>query len=94
MLETLQECIDELCLKCGKYKNEHEGACKGCKWYEIKTYGYYHRKSKSASRFMLDLAQDLKFNCECEGECVHGSWTCPLFNGKYCKVYSPCEWII
>lgn len=40
-LDTLQQAIDEreelkneLCLHCGKYKNEHLGACKGCKWYE------------------------------------------------------------
>lgn len=38
---TLQKAIDEreelkneLCLHCGKYKNEHLGACNGCKWYE------------------------------------------------------------
>lgn len=40
-VDTLQNAIDErdelkneLCLHCGKYKNEHLGACNGCKWYE------------------------------------------------------------
>ena len=23
---------NELCLKCGKYKTAHEGACDGCRW--------------------------------------------------------------
>lgn len=25
---------NEFCLQCGKYKNEHLGACKGCRWYD------------------------------------------------------------
>jgi len=40
-IDTFQQVIDEreelkneLCLHCGKYKSEHLGACKGCKWYE------------------------------------------------------------
>jgi hypothetical protein len=32
----LQDCINELCQYCGKYKNEHEGACDGCKWEALK----------------------------------------------------------
>lgn len=28
----LSSCRNELCLKCGKYKNEHLGACKDCRW--------------------------------------------------------------
>lgn len=28
----LEECINELCLKCGKYQEAHNGACDGCKW--------------------------------------------------------------
>jgi len=31
--EELKECINELCLMCGKYREEHLGACSGCKWY-------------------------------------------------------------
>ena len=23
---------NELCYMCGKYKQEHEGACRGCRW--------------------------------------------------------------
>lgn len=32
LLLKYQECRNELCLKCGKYKYAHDGACKGCKW--------------------------------------------------------------
>ena len=24
--------VNELCYMCGKYKQEHEGACDGCRW--------------------------------------------------------------
>lgn len=27
-----KDCVNELCLKCGEYKHEHEGACNGCRW--------------------------------------------------------------
>ena len=33
-IDEREELKNELCLHCGKYKNEHLGACKGCKWYE------------------------------------------------------------
>ena len=25
-------CVNELCLKCGDYRTEHEGSCDGCRW--------------------------------------------------------------
>lgn len=28
-VETMR---NELCLKCGKYKEAHNGACEGCRW--------------------------------------------------------------
>lgn len=28
----LKNCRNELCLKCGDYKNAHQGACDGCRW--------------------------------------------------------------
>lgn len=28
----LKECANELCLKCGSYREEHLGACDGCRW--------------------------------------------------------------
>ena len=32
-LETdFHDCVNELCLKCGSYRNEHKGACNGCRW--------------------------------------------------------------
>jgi hypothetical protein len=27
-----KDCVNELCLKCGQYKHEHEGSCNGCRW--------------------------------------------------------------
>lgn len=34
--EELHTCKNELCLHCGKYKNEHLGACKDCRWHNTK----------------------------------------------------------
>lgn len=31
----LNNCRDELCLKCGEYRNRHLGACNGCRYKEI-----------------------------------------------------------
>ena len=28
----LKDCRNELCLKCGKYRDAHLGACNGCRW--------------------------------------------------------------
>ncbi len=28
----LHNCRNELCLKCGKYREAHNGACDGCRW--------------------------------------------------------------
>lgn len=28
----LKDCRNELCLKCGDYKQSHLGACDGCRW--------------------------------------------------------------
>jgi len=28
----LHDCRNELCLKCGSYKQKHNGACDGCRW--------------------------------------------------------------
>lgn len=29
-----RDCRNELCLKCGAYKERHLGSCDGCRWYE------------------------------------------------------------
>ena len=34
--QDLKDCANELCLHCGKYHFEHEGACAGCKWLAVK----------------------------------------------------------
>ena len=28
----LRDCRNELCLRCGSYKEAHKGACDGCRW--------------------------------------------------------------
>lgn len=28
----LRDCRNELCLRCGNYKEAHKGACDGCRW--------------------------------------------------------------
>ena len=27
-----RDCVNELCLRCGQYQQEHLGACDGCRW--------------------------------------------------------------
>ena len=34
--KELKDCVNELCLRCGEYKREHEGACEGCRWFLIR----------------------------------------------------------
>lgn len=41
-IETLEKLItdyntlkNEFCYQCGKYKNEHLGACDGCRYHEV-----------------------------------------------------------
>ena len=29
---NLKDCRNELCLKCGKYREAHNGACDDCRW--------------------------------------------------------------
>lgn len=31
-VKDFRDCVNELCLKCGAYHNEHNGACDGCRW--------------------------------------------------------------
>ena len=32
MESDFHDCVNELCLKCGNYREEHNGACDGCRW--------------------------------------------------------------
>lgn len=34
LTKTLKDCRNELCAKCGRYKEQHLGACDGCRWKE------------------------------------------------------------
>ena len=35
LTRELRDCQNELCLKCGDYKQRHLGACDGCRWKEV-----------------------------------------------------------
>jgi hypothetical protein len=32
----LHDCVNELCLKCGQYREAYKGACDGCRWLAVK----------------------------------------------------------
>lgn len=34
VLSDIKVCRNELCLRCGNYKEAHKGACDGCRWKE------------------------------------------------------------
>ena len=31
-----KDCVNELCLRCGKYHDEYKGACDGCRWLKLR----------------------------------------------------------
>ena len=33
---TLHDCVNELCLQCGQYRQEHMSACDGCRWKAVR----------------------------------------------------------
>ena len=33
--DTLQTAVDEICKGCGRYIDEHIGACDRCKWHKV-----------------------------------------------------------
>lgn len=35
MKMELKTCRNELCLRCGNYREKHKGACDGCRWREV-----------------------------------------------------------
>ena len=32
----LHSCVNELCMLCGQYRQEHIGACDGCRWKAVR----------------------------------------------------------
>ena len=34
---VLKDAVNELCYQCGQYKQEHKGACDGCRWKGLKS---------------------------------------------------------
>ena len=39
MESDLRDCVNELCLRCGSYLEEHLGACDSCRWKEVRHNG-------------------------------------------------------
>lgn len=35
LLSDLKDCRNELCLRCGNYKEAHKGACDDCRWKDM-----------------------------------------------------------
>ena len=35
LLSELRDCRNELCLRCGSYREKHLGACDGCRWKDV-----------------------------------------------------------
>ena len=35
LASELRDCRNELCLRCGSYREKHLGACDGCRWKEV-----------------------------------------------------------
>ena len=33
--KNLRDCRNELCFRCGAYKERHNGACDGCRWKDV-----------------------------------------------------------
>jgi hypothetical protein len=33
---NFHDCVNELCMMCGQYQREHEGACDGCRWLKLR----------------------------------------------------------
>lgn len=95
MLKQFIECINELCIFCGKYTAEHEGACDGCKWYPIKN-GSYHRITPERQA-MIDLAEDIRFGCNwcsCEDISNEVIYRCPFLKDDKCAIGDPTTWDI
>ena len=39
MESDLRDCVNELCWKCGNYREEHMCACDGCRWKDVRHNG-------------------------------------------------------
>lgn len=82
LLKELLNCRNELCLKCGAYRDSHLGACDGCrynfenmkKWDAIE-----ERPRKSNSKPKCPNS----YNC---GDCIHADfvWDGVTFRGIRC----------
>lgn len=106
MRTELRDAINELCLECGKYELEHEGACDGCRWKQTKE----HRMMKPQTHddAMRDLVEDLMDMCggDCytEEEDENGdfiiTWRCPFLDKSSdpvkadCLIYEPYDWSV
>lgn len=32
--QDFKDCLNELCYQCGRFIDEHRGACDGCRWHD------------------------------------------------------------
>lgn len=106
MRKELHDAINELCLTCGKYELEHEGACDGCWWKQIKEDRMMRPQTHDG--VMRDLVNDLMDMCggDCytEEEDDNGdfiiTWRCPFLDKSSdpakadCLIYEPYEWSV
>lgn len=85
LYSALRDCRNELCLKCGAYRNAHTGACDGCRWKEVgatgddkESLGVSILKNRTA-QFHLDSPATIwsyfipktKNPCGCGSNCYH-----------------------
>lgn len=106
MRTELRDAINELCLECGKYELEHEGACEGCRWKQTKEHNMM--KPQKHDDVMCDLVGDLMDlcggDCYTEEEDDNGdfiiTWRCPFLDKSSdvfkadCLIYEPYEWSV
>lgn len=99
MLKLLADCIDELCLKCGRYENQHEGSCDHCKWFAIKS----GDRKKKMDQILLDSADDIKYHCNHSACLVYDSdeygneyirYMCIFYKNELCALDDPSTWNI
>ena len=82
---ALRDCRNELCLRCGQYKEAHLGACDGCRWKDMgnigkekENLGKFPIKRRTA-QFYLDqpytkwtyYIAGTKNPCGCGSNCYH-----------------------
>lgn len=106
MRTELRDAINEVCLACGKYELEHEGACDGCRWKATKEHRMMRPQTHDDA--MRDIVNDLmdmcSGDCYTEEEDDNGdyiiTWRCPFLDKSSdpakadCRINEPYEWSV